>query len=171
MFVDGQVRQLKKDARHNCYTYIPVSLGYRANEASRRRLAMMLLTSFSGGDGLHVLLCAFCLAIFRLRRPDILLIFYGFGMDGKTLILVNLLSAALGSGFSNPSSTILQVERELQQQAQSLTQSLWATIDERRRDHGIVEDMAKLLIGGGQVPCRRNHEAETRYVSLVPWSL
>ncbi|CAE7300863.1 unnamed protein product [Symbiodinium necroappetens] len=91
----GHVTQAKKDPRHGCYIYVPVSLAWTATDHDRRRM----------------------------------------------------------------------VEREFQQQGHNFFQCVMLTFDEVRPGQGLLEDVFKVFVGGGYMPLRRNHEAETRYAS------
>ncbi|CAJ1337493.1 unnamed protein product [Effrenium voratum] len=146
--VDGQLRQLK-------------------NDATRSRYAKIILSSFAGGDGLRVLLDQCCLVVAGVRQPDVLHIVTGQGHDGKTLIFVDHMRAVFGSGFGCAPCAMLQTEREFQQQGLNFIHCGYMVFDESKRDQGIVEDQVKLYVGGGRIPLRRNHEAETKYAQ---WS-
>ncbi|CAJ1445064.1 unnamed protein product [Effrenium voratum] len=165
--VDGQLRQLKKDPRHWCYLGIPTSLSVRPSDATRIRYAKIILSSFAGGDGLRVLLDQCCLVVAGVRQPDVLHIVTGQGHDGKTLIFVDHMRAVFGSGFGCAPCAMLQTEREFQQQGLNFIHCGYMVFDESKRDQGIVEDQVKLYVGGGRIPLRRNHEAETKYAQ---WS-
>ncbi|CAJ1383870.1 unnamed protein product [Effrenium voratum] len=142
---NGEVKQLRKDPRQGCYVYVPAALTWQAPDHARQRLASLLLSSFAGGDGLRMLLAQSALVAARLRQPD-------------------LMKACWGSGFGHPSST-LQVDREFQQQGLHFLHCVMLTFDECRRDHGLAEDVLKVFVGGGKMPLRKNHEADTKYAS------
>lgn len=163
---DGKLKQLAKDPRRGCYIMIDKPICFKPSDLSRNRLAGLLLSSFAGGDGLKLLLSQCALVACRMRQPDVMLVFVGEGHDGKTMILVDLMSACWGSGFGNPPSTMLQVDREFQQQGLNFLHCVLLTFDECRRDQGLVEDLMKVFLGGGKIPLRRNHEAETKYGSF-----
>ena len=57
-----------------------------------------------------------------------------------------------------------QAERQFQQQGLNLIHCSFMVFDESKRDQGIVEDQVKLFVGGGRMPLRRNHEADTKYI-------
>jgi hypothetical protein len=162
---NGKITPLPKDPRHGCYVKIPANLAWKAPDHSRQRLAALLLSSFAGNDGLHFLLNQCALVASRLRQPDIVGVFVGGGHDGKSMILVDFMRACWGSGFGNPPCTMLQVEREFQQQGLNFFQCVMLTFDECRRDQGLVEDVVKVFLGGGKMPLRKNHEGETKYAS------
>ena len=161
--VDGRLQQLKKDARHGCYVSIPTQLLFQPSTESRRRYAGILLSAFVGSDGLKVLLDQCALVAARARQPDILHMVVGPGQDGKTLIFVDHMRAVFGSGFGCAPCTMLQTEREFQQQGANFIQRCYMVFDECRREQGLVEDLVKVFVGGGWLPLRRNHEAETKY--------
>ena len=102
--------QAKKDPRHGCYIYVPVSLAWTATDHDRKRMAALLLSTFAGTDGLEMLLAQTALALSRTRQPEILHVLVGPGADGKSMIMVELLRACFGSGFGNPSCTLLQAQ-------------------------------------------------------------
>ena len=158
----GRIRQLRKDPRHGCYILVKHRLAYKPSDYSRKRLAALLFSSFAGGDGLERLLAQCALVLCRVRQPDVMNVFYGLGMEGKTLILVDLMRAVWGTGFGNPPGTVLQVDREFQQQGIKFLHCVMLCLDECRRDLGLVEDVAKLFIGNGVLPLRKNHEADTK---------
>ena len=161
--VDGRLQQLKKDARHGCYVSIPTQLLFQPSTESRRRYAGILLSAFAGSDGLKVLLDQCALVAARARQPDILHMVVGPGQDGKTLIFVDHMRAVFGSGFGCAPCTMLQTEREFQQQGANFIQCCYMVFDECRREQGLVEDLVKVFVGGGWLALRRNHEAETKY--------
>ena len=161
--VDGNPKQMQKDARHGCYIAIPTPIAFVPSMATRQRYASILLSSFAGSDGLQVLLNQCALVVARVRQPDILHIVVGCGHDGKTLIFVDHLQAVFGSAFSCAPCGMLQSEREFQVQGANFIHAAFLTFDECKRDSGIMEDIVKVFVGGGWLPLRRNHEAETRY--------
>ena len=71
--------------------------------------------------------------------------------------------AVFGSGFRCAPCTMLQADREFQVQGVNFIHAAFLTFDECKRDQGLVEDIVKVFVGGGWLPLRRNHEAETRY--------
>ena len=161
--VDGQPQQLQKDARHGCYVAIPTSISQTPSMDTRRRYASILLSSFAGSAGLQVLLNQCALVVARVRQPDVLHIVVGCGHDGKTLIFVDHMQAVFGSAFSCAPCSMLQADREFQVQGVNFIHSSFLTFDECKRDQGIMEDTVKVFVGGGWLPLRRNHEAETKY--------
>ena len=161
--VDGKLQQLKKDARHGCYVSVPAHLLYQPSMESRRRYAGILLSAFAGSNGLKVLLDQCALTVARARQPDILHMVVGPGQDGKTLVFVDHMRAVFGSGFGCAPSSMLQTEREFQQQGSNFIQCCYLVFDECRREQGLIEDLVKVFVGGGWLPLRRNHEAETKY--------
>ena len=48
------------------------------------------------------------LTLAHMRQPEIIHVLAGAGADGKSMIMVDLLKATFGSGFGNPSCTLLQ---------------------------------------------------------------
>ena len=94
---------------------------------------------------------------------DDLYVVVGLGHDGKTLIFVDHMHAVFGSGFGCAPCSMLQTEREFQQQGLNFIHCSFMVFDESKRDQGIVEDQVKLFVGGGRMPLRRNHEADTKY--------
>lgn len=160
---DGGLKQYQKDPRHGCYLGIPCCLTYRASDDIRKRYAQIMFSSFAGGDGLRVLLDQCSLVVAGVRQPDVLHVVAGSGHDGKTLIFVDHMRAVFGSGFGCCPCSMLQVEREFQQQGLNFLHCAYMVFDESKRDHGIIEDQVKLFVGGGPMPLRRNHEADTKY--------
>ena len=72
------------------------------------------------------------------------------------------MAACWGSGFGNPPGTMLQVERDFQQQGLKYLHCVILIFSEYRREQRIVEDVVKLFTGNGALPLHRNHEAETK---------
>ncbi|CAE6948302.1 unnamed protein product [Symbiodinium sp. CCMP2456] len=130
---------------------------------SRRRYASIILSAFAGSNGLKVLLDQCALIVARARQPDILHMIVGPGQDGKTLVFVDHMRAVFGSGFGCAPSSMLQTEREFQQQGSNFIQCCYLVFDECRREQGLIEDLVKVFVGGGWLPLRRNHEPETKY--------
>lgn len=57
-----------------------------------------------------MILAQTALAMAHMRQPEIIHVIAGTGADGKSMIMVDLLKAAFGSSFGNPSCTLLQVK-------------------------------------------------------------
>ena len=164
---DGQLQQYRKDPRHGCYVGVPCSLAFRPGDAARARYSAILVSSFAGSDELRVLLDQAALVVAGVRQPDVLHVVVGHGHDGKTLIFVDHMRSVFGSGFGCCPCSMLQTEREFQQQGLSFIHCSYMVFDESKREQGIMEDQMKLFVGGGRIPLRRNHEAETKYAQ---WS-
>ena len=103
------------------------------------------------------------LAARGIPMPDIILIIFGHGGDGKSLFFNHLLKSVFGTGHGNMSSRNLQVDREFQQQGEKFLESRWLNFDECNRDAGLVEDLVKNFIAGGWIALRKNHAGETDY--------
>ena len=93
--------------------------------------------------------------------PDVLLVPFGEGGDGKSFFFDRLSSAIWGSGHSNLSSRNLQVDREWQQQGEKHIEKRWLNFDECNRDKGCDEEVVKNLAAGGEQPLRKNHAGDT----------
>ena len=65
--------------------------------------------------------------------------------------------------FIRAGQSMLQVPREFQQQGHAFVDSAWMTFDEANRELGADEASVKVFVGGGLMPLRKNHEAETHY--------
>lgn len=154
-----------QDARRGCYISVGCELSGFPSVEVRERYVAMLTAAFAGSDGLKVLLDQASLIVARVRQPDIIHVVVGEGREGKTLIFLELMRAVWGTGFANCPASMLQVEREFQQQGANFIHAVWMVFDECRREGGLVEEVAKNFIGGGQLPLRKNHAQETTYGS------
>lgn len=99
---------MKKDPRHGCYIAVPACIAWQAPDHARERLATLLLSTFSGASGLQMVLSQSALAVSRMRQPEIIHVMCGSGMDGKSMVMVDLMRACFGTAFGNPSCTLLQ---------------------------------------------------------------
>jgi hypothetical protein len=147
----------------NCYVKLPIELGYKTPDWCDRELDRLLVTSFAGSDGYAAFIDMNTLVLGRATMPECMLIPYGFGRDGKSLIFVDLMEATWGTAFGSCPGTMLQVEREFQQQGHAFVHCAWMAFDEINRERGACEDVLKMYIANLLMPLRKNHEPDTGY--------
>ena len=103
---DGGVGKLvclrdPKGHSRNCYTSIPVAIHFRLPDASVFRMRLFLCTTFARqGASLGILLSYMALVAASGRLPEIMIVFFGPGGEGETLLLCDLMSAVWGTGHS-----------------------------------------------------------------------
>ena len=95
----------------------------------------------------------------REPMPDCMLIAVGYGLDGKSLVFTDLMTGVWGGAFGACPGTMLQVQREFQQQGHGFIDQAWLTFDECNRELGVEEATFKMFTGGLLMPLRKNHEA------------
>ena len=89
----------------------------------------------------------------------------GHGLDGKTLVFGDLLSAVWEDSCGSCSGTMLQIEREIQKQGHNFIDAAFLSFDEADRERGTQEALMKMFLGNLLLPLRKNHEPETSHCS------
>ena len=112
-----------------------------------------------------MIMAMIALAVRHHPMPHVMIFLIGPGGEGKTLFTMKLLKAVFGTGHASPSSKMLQVEEEFRQQGHLIVQADWLAFDEIKPNSIIEDEIFKLLVCGGLLDLRRNHEAETGYAS------
>ena len=114
-------------------------------------------------SGLRIILAMLALLVRREVTPHVCLFLIGPGGEGKTMFTSKLFGSVLGSGHANASSHLLQQENEFKKQGHLFLTKAWLAFDEMKPFAGIQEEIFKMLVSGGFLDLRRNHEAETHY--------
>ena len=155
------MRQRRKAPYRNCYVMIPVELHWTPPDWARNELRKLFTTTFAKSDGLSAFVDMNTLAYGRQRMAEVILVPYGEGRDGKSMVFSDLMKATWGDACGLCPGTMLQVEREFQQQGHRFIDCIWLSFDESNRERGVQEDVVKMFGSNMLMPLRRNHEAET----------
>ena len=158
-------KQMRKNPKNNRYVRIPFQLGWSPPDWAIGALMQSLITSAAGSDGFEVFVAMNTLAFARETQPECMRLAVGPGVDGKSMIFSDLLGAVWGNAVGNCPGSMLQVEREFQQQGHALIDCAWMTFDEANREIGTQEAAMKTFVGNVIMPFRRNQEAEPHYAS------
>ena len=113
METKGGVSVVKpKSPCNDCDVRLPMELGWPPPDHAVEMLAILLATKFAGSDGFGALFCMSSMVFGRAEMPHVLLVPVCAGLDGKSLVFVDLMEAARGENFGEAPSTMLQVPRE-----------------------------------------------------------
>lgn len=161
MHTRGSLLQVKKSPSNNCYVRVPHHLAWSPPDWAYEELLELLTTTFVHTEGIEILTSLNALAWGREVMPECIICPVGTGQDGKTMVWVDFMGGVWGDAFGEASSTMLQVEREFQQQGHRYVDSAVIVFDECNRELGVQESVAKLFIAHGKLPLRKNHAADT----------
>ena len=162
--------QRRKSPKNNYYGTIPCKLGFKPAQADVDKMFRAIAMHFSGTQGaIETLLSMQCFTVRGKAQPDKILIPVDFGGTGKSLIYETLGRALWGQTFGSCPSSMLQVPEEFRKQGHNLIWYSWLNFDESKPSSGLEEEIFKLLLSGGFLALRRNHEAETTYYAW-PWA-
>lgn len=157
--------QKNKKPDNNCYFHIPCSLAYKPSDVNVRRVRRFLATTFASHPAARLIdLSMEALCLYGIAMPHKIVILCGPGGDGKSLRSM-LRANVFGTGHKFMSPQALQKEDEFRVQGCHFGNAKVVTIQECKGGVPMVEDVFKLFVDGGALPCRPNYGEETQYLS------
>ena len=145
---------VKKDADHNCYFGLPISLEYKPPDHNEEEMRLFLCTSFAGNaEGRKMDLAQESLVWYDEVMPQLSIIFTGDGGNSKSakaIIRANVLAAH----HKFVSSEVLQVPDEFRKQMCHNARARYATVQENQAGVPWLEDAVKRWISGEFNACR-----------------
>ena len=100
-----------------------------------------------------------------MRLPEVIIAIAGYGGEGETLFLSDLMRAVRGTGFPDAPPSILQTPEEFRRQGNLYRGLRRLPVDEEGPTSGLEEGVFRVYVSGGLVCLRKTHESETRYES------